>query len=97
MILNIFCRNRKDKSKIFLLKDEDLNECIGAIVDAACNEAFSMLKTSSSCVELFNYHNLNIILHFCDVDFQRLKVQEKAVTIENNCWLIVAISSIYHL
>ena len=39
-----------DKSKIALLNDEDLNQCIGLSVYAICDQAFPMLKTRSRCL-----------------------------------------------
>ena len=90
--------NSKDKSKIALLNDEDLNHCIGSSVYAICDQAFPMLKTRSSCLAtLFVYHDSNTAFKYCDVDFQPLPVQEKAINIGYSRWLILAASSNYQL
>ena len=88
----------KDKSKIALLNDEHLNHCIGSSVYAICDQAFSMLKTRSSCLAtLFVYHDSNTAFKYCGVDFQPLPVQEKAISIGYSRWLILAASSNYQL
>ena len=88
----------KDKSKIALPNDEDLNQCIGSSVYAICDQAFPMLKTRSSCLaSLFVYHDSNTAFQYCDVDFQPLPVQEKAINIGYSRWLILAVSSNYQL
>ena len=57
-----------------------------------------MLKTRSSCLAtLFFYHNSNTAFQFCDIDFQPLPFQEKAINIEYNLWLILAASCNYQL
>ena len=88
----------KDKSKVALLNDEDLNHCIGSSVYVICDQAFPMLKTRSNCLAtLFVYHDSNIAFKYCDVDIQPLPVQEKAINIGYSRWLILAASSNYQL
>ena len=46
---------------------------------------------------IFVYHDSNTAFQYCDVDFQPLPVQEKAINIGYNHWLILAASSNYQL
>ena len=57
-----------------------------------------MLKKGSSCLAtLFVYHDSNTAFQYCDIDFQALPVQEKAINIGYSRWLMLAASSNYQL
>ena len=90
--------SQKNKLKIFLLKDENLNPCIGSKVSAFCDRAFPILKKRSSFLaSLFVYHDSNTAFQYYNFDFEPLPlpVQKKAINIGHSPWLKLAASSNY--